>query len=177
MKKMSVVLAIALSALTLSACDASHNISSESVPKWATYSYIEVEEAKSLRVGMNEMADLDGLKMTLVSMSSSTSHDGVLLLLPEFTIKNDTYASVNITGLFNFSSYVDGIRSNIDIRDTSAIKGNYMTALIDTGMEVCGAIAVRAAKNWERLDVMFTLNQIDSIQFTVNREDLKNGPR
>ncbi|HHT43971.1 MAG TPA: DUF4352 domain-containing protein [Fastidiosipila sp.] len=125
-----------------------------------------------LRVALGDEAIHNGVKITLLSVEMLDNVD-VLLLLPEFYLKNNGNKPVTISPYANITSYIDGVEvTDGSVLDIAVLDKDLFSGYVEPGKELQGQITVRTHADWQTLEIVIKPFMLDGIHFTATRQDL-----
>jgi len=123
-----------------------------------------VSENKETVFKKGEIAELNGVQVTLTDYEESTGSDfntpddGNVFLLAEFEITNNTEKELVISSLLSFDAYADDYVLDFSLSALIEKDGNQLDGTIAAGKKMKGWIGWEVPKDYQNIEIHFTDN-------------------
>lgn len=146
------------------------NNSNKSQQNNAESSNIE-EESKETVFRKGEIAELNGVQVTLTDYKESTGSnfnkpaDGKVFLLVEFDIVNNTDKDLAISSMLSFEAYADDYKLDYSLGAMIDKEGSQLDGSIAAGKKMKGWIGWEVSQDYKNVEIHFTDNVWSSNKF------------
>ena len=129
------------------------------------------EESKETVFKKGEIADLNGVQVTLTDYKESTGSeynnptDGNVFVLAEFEIANNTEKELTISSMMSFDAYADDYSLNYSLSALIEKDGNQLDGTIAAGKKMKGWIGWEVPQDYQNIEIHFTDNVWSSNKF------------
>lgn len=129
------------------------------------------EENKETVFRKGEIAELEGVQITLSDYKESTGgdlnkpSDGNVFLMAEFEIANNTDKELAISSALSFEAYADDYALNFSFSALMEKDGNQLDGAIAAGKKMKGWIGWEVPKDYQNVEIHFTDNVWSSNKF------------
>lgn len=175
-KKIALITLCGITALCFGGCSSSEgsttapvSASSQSAPV-STSTPAPTEEVQET-LGVGDTADVDGVKVTLNSVTETSGtdfikpEDGNIFVLCNFTIQNDSDADLTISSAMCFEAYCDDTSINLDIMGLStdeAQQAGQLDGDVASGKNMSGVVCYQVPTSYSKLEVSVQPNILDA---------------
>ena len=129
------------------------------------------EEEKETVFRKGEIAELNGVQVTLTNYKESTGSeynkptDGNVFLMAEFEIANNTEKELAISSALSFDAYADDYALNFSFSALMEKEGNQLDGTIAAGKKLKGWIGWEVPADYQNVEIHFTDNVWSSDKF------------
>lgn len=140
------------------------NDSKEEVSKETAESSKSEAESKETMFKKGEIAELNGVQVTLTDYKESagsdfnTPTDGNVFLMAEFEIANNTEKELAISSVMSFDAYADDYSLNYSFPALMEKDGNQLDGTIAAGKKMKGWIGWEVPEDYQNVEIHFTDN-------------------
>lgn len=129
------------------------------------------EEEKETVFRKGEIAELNGVQVTLIDYKESTGSeynkptDGNVFLMAEFEIANNTEKELAVSSVMSFDAYADDYALNFSFSALMEKDGNQLDGTIAAGKKMKGWIGWEVPQDYQNVEIHFTDNVWSSNKF------------
>ncbi len=129
------------------------------------------EESKEAIFRKGEIAELNGVQVTLTDYKESTGSefnkptDGNVFLMAEFEISNNTEKEMTVSSAMSFDAYADDYALNFSFSALMEKDGNQLDGTIAAGKKLKGWIGWEVPQDYKNVEIHFTDNVWSSDKF------------
>ncbi len=122
------------------------------------------DENKETTFTKGEIAELNGVRVTLTDYKESTGSDfntptdGNVFLMAEFEIENNTDKELAISSMMSFDAYADDYSLNYSFSALLEKDGNQLDGTIAAGKKMKGWIGWEVPQDYQNIEIHFTDN-------------------
>lgn len=124
----------------------------------------ETEEKKDT-FSLGEIAELDGVRVTLTDYKESTGSewnkpaDGNVFVLVQFEIENNSQEEIAVSSMISFEAYADDYAANLSLGALVENEETQLDGSVAAGKKMKGWIGYEVPSDWKKFEVHF----VDSI--------------
>lgn len=129
------------------------------------------EEEKETVFRKGEIAELNGVQVTLTNYKESTGSeynkptDGNVFLMAEFEISNNTEKELTVSSMMSFDAYADDYALNFSFSALMEKEGNQLDGTVAAGKKLKGWIGWEVPADYQNVEIHFTDNVWSSDKF------------
>lgn len=138
------------------------------------------ETEEKTEFGIGEIADIDGVQVSLLSVTESEGgdfiapDDGNIFVICEFEITNNSDDDVSVSSMMSFEAYCDDYSISQDILGLQAPEAEgkgQLDGSVAAGRKMNGIISYQVPKEWKKLEVIYSpsLLSSNSATFITNK--------
>lgn len=174
-KKIALIVLCSITALCFAGCSGSKGTESESLtnssqPASVSTSTPEPTEEAQSALGVGDTADVDGVKVTLNSVTETSGtdfikpEDGNTFVLCNFTIQNDSDTDLSISSMLCFEAYCDDTSVSLDMVGLStdeAKQAGQLDGDVASGKNMSGVVCYQVPTSYSKLEVSVQPNLLN----------------